>query len=99
MFVAMSRFAVANGMAGEVADAFRGRPHLVDQAPGFRRMEVLCPVDRPEEFLLITHWDAREHFERWHRGHHYRDAHAGIPKGLKLIPEETELRFFDVVSE
>jgi heme-degrading monooxygenase HmoA len=95
----MSRFTVANGMATEVAAAFRLRPHLVDQAPGFRRMEVLCPVGRPEEFLLITHWDEREHFEHWHRGHGYRDSHTGIPKGLKLVPEETEIRFFDVVAE
>lgn len=99
MFVAMSRFTVANGMADQVAEAFRVRPHLVDQAPGYRRMEVLCPVDRPEEFWLITHWDARADFEDWHRGHRYREAHAGIPRGLKLVPQETELRFFDLVAD
>lgn len=99
MFVAMSCFTVANDMGDEVAAAFLKRPHLVDQAPGFRRMEVLCPVDRPEQFWLITHWDDRTHFEDWHRGHDYHAAHVTIPKGLKLVPEETELRFFDLIAE
>ena len=43
----MSRFTVANGMEDEVRQAFRDRPHLVDDAPGFVRMEVLSPVDDP----------------------------------------------------
>jgi heme-degrading monooxygenase HmoA len=39
-FIALSRFAVANGMADQVKEAFMHRPHLVDDAPGFLRMQV-----------------------------------------------------------
>ncbi len=35
MVVALSRFTIANDMAGEVRQAFPHRPHLVDSAPGF----------------------------------------------------------------
>jgi hypothetical protein len=56
VFVALSRFTIANGMEEEVKAAFRARPHGVDHAPGFVRMEVLCPFDRPQEIWLITHW-------------------------------------------
>jgi hypothetical protein len=48
-FVAVSRFSVANGMIAEVKDAFRNRPHLVDGASGYHRMEVISPVDHPTE--------------------------------------------------
>lgn len=54
-FVALSQFTVANGtnepgeanpMTGRVKQAFLDRPHLVDGAPGFVRMEVISPDRR-----------------------------------------------------
>lgn len=96
-FMALSRFTVANGMDGAVKEAFRQRPHRVDDAPGFVRMEVLSPQDQPQQIWLLTFWRDRGSFEAWHRSHHYREAHSGIPKGLKLIPEETRMQYFDHV--
>lgn len=95
MFVTMSRFVVANGLEDEVREAFLARPGKVEEAPGFLRLEVLVPRDRREEFWLLTWWTDEASFETWHRGHSYRDAHAGIPKGLKLVPKETFVRTFD----
>ena len=85
-------------MTDEVKAAFRNRPHFVDSAAGFRRMEVISPVDRPEEIWLITFWTDEESFRTWHRSHLYRDSHKGIPKGLKLVPGETEIRHFEHVA-
>lgn len=97
-FVAISRFTIANGMTAQVKAAFRARPHLVDSASGFCRMEVISPVDHPEEIWLITFWTDEESFRTWHRSHMYRDSHKGIPKGLKLVPGETEIRHFEHVA-
>ncbi|MEO8056702.1 MAG: antibiotic biosynthesis monooxygenase family protein [Burkholderiales bacterium] len=94
-----SRFVIANGMVGEVREAFRSRPHHVDAAPGFIRMEVLSPTDRPEEVWLMTYWIDAKSYGDWHGSHMYRDSHAGIPKGLKLIGRETEIRQLDVICE
>lgn len=96
-FVALSRFVIANGMAAEVKQAFRNRPHLVDDAPGFLRMEVVSPVERPDEIWLITFWTSQASFRAWHRGHGFHASHGGIPKGLKLVPTETEIRHFEHV--
>lgn len=96
-FVAVSKFAVANGMVGEVKQAFRDRPHLVDGAAGFVRMEVLSPLDRPEEIHLVTYWADAESFRAWHHSHLYHDSHKGIPKGLKVVPGETKIREFERV--
>lgn len=98
-FVVLSRFRVANDMAPAVAEAFQSRPHLVNQHPGFLRMEVISPEEEPKEFWLWTYWTSRATYEEWHRSHHYRDAHAGMPKGLKLDPTATELRYFTHIAD
>lgn len=99
MFVAMSRFVVANGMTSEVREAFRNRPRQVEHAEGFLGMQVLNPEGNPDEFWLVTRWCSRQDYTRWHRSHHYRDSHRGIPRGLKLVRGETEIRCFDVIAE
>lgn len=99
MFVALSRFTVANGMEKAVTDAFVARPHHVDHVPGFVRMEVLNPKGKPEEFWLMTWWQNEAAFDVWHRSHAYHDSHAGIPKGLKLLPGSTEICRLELIAE
>jgi heme-degrading monooxygenase HmoA len=97
-YVAISRFRVRNGMEPEVAAAFRERPHRVDEAPGFVRMDVLSPANDAAEFWLITYWSDEESFRTWHHGHEFRESHAGIPRGVRLDPAATELRAFRYVA-
>jgi heme-degrading monooxygenase HmoA len=98
-FVALSRFVVSNGFEAEVKAALRERPHLVNRTAGFVRMEVLCPLDRPQEIWPVTHWRHADECRAWHRGHAYRESHRGIPKGLKLVGREPCIRAFEVVCE
>lgn len=98
MFVALSRFTIANDMAEKIKDAFASRPRLVENAPGFLRLDVISPVDNPQEVWLLTYWENEQSFTTWHHSHLYRDSHRGIPKGLKLVPQSVQLRFFDHVS-
>lgn len=99
MFVVLSKFVVANGMEEAVAQAFRDRPRQVEQVPGFIRMEVLNPSGRTAEFWLMTWWTDEASFRGWHKSHLYHEAHRGVPKGLKLLPEETLMRTFSAVCE
>lgn len=99
MYLALSRFTIANDMTEPVRQAFLQRPHRVDEAPGFIRMEVASPVDQPSEFWLLTYWDSVENFETWHRSHAFHDSHRGIPKGLKLVPKSTEIRVFEIIAD
>ena len=98
-FMASSRFVVRNGMQEQVCEAFRTRPHLVDAAAGFCRMEVLRPLDAPEEFWLMTWWTDEASFATWHHGHLYRDSHAGIPKGLKLVAGSVQIRRLELIAQ
>lgn len=97
-FVSLSRFRVRNGMAAEVAAAFRDRPHLVEGAGGFVRMDVLTPSDDDSEFWLLTYWTDEASFREWHHSHLYRESHSGIPAGLKLDASATQLRAFKYVA-
>ena len=99
MFVALSRFTIANNMTDEVRTAFRNRPHLVDGAPGFIGMEVMSPLGNPEEIWLLTRWNDEQSYRNWHRGHEYHESHKGIPRGLKLVPGSATVRLFEVFSE
>lgn len=94
MFVALSTFAIANGMVDGVQEAFRNRPHLVDGVSGFVRMDVFSPLDNPSEIWLLTYWRDAESYHAWHRSHAHHESHRGIPKGLKLVPRSAQLRFF-----
>jgi heme-degrading monooxygenase HmoA len=96
-FVALSRFTVANGMTPQVKEAFVNRPHLVDGAPGFLGMEVLCPLDNADEFWLLTRWADEQSYRLWHGSHVYHASHHGIPRGLKLAPGRTTVRLFERV--
>lgn len=98
-FLALSKFKVRNGLESEVRDAFLQRPHLVDEADGFVRMDVVSPTADGAEFWLLTYWQDEESFRRWHHSHLYRESHAGIPRGLKLVPEATELLTFRYITD
>jgi heme-degrading monooxygenase HmoA len=98
MFIALSQFTVANGMTAQVKEAFANRPHLVEEAPGFLRLEVISPLDDRDEIWLLTYWRDEASFKAWHHSHLYHDSHKGIPRGLKLVPRSVRLRFFEHVS-
>ncbi|MEO8603997.1 MAG: antibiotic biosynthesis monooxygenase [bacterium] len=93
----MSTFVIANGMTEAVKAAFVHRPHLVEHAAGFVRMEVITPLDCPDEIWLLTYWSDEASFHTWHHSPAHHDSHRGIPKGLKLAPKQTRMRFFHQV--
>lgn len=99
MFVALSCFTIANEKTDEVRAAFCERPHLVDDVPGFVRMQVMSPVDSRAEIWLVTQWDDEQSYRDWHHGHLYHESHKGIPAGLKLVKGSASVRLFDVFAE
>ena len=100
MFVVISKFTVDNqdGMTEAIKTAYRERPHLVEHAVGFVRLDVLSPLESPNQIWLITYWVEQENFQHWFRTHAYRQAHQSIPGNLKLISSETEMLFFDHIA-
>src|SRR5271170_4603027 len=80
-------------MEEAVRQAFRDRPHFVDQAPGFLSMEVLAKQDDPSFFWLSTWWADLRSYQAWHSSEAHAASHRGIPKGLRLDATYTKLIF------
>jgi heme-degrading monooxygenase HmoA len=97
-FVALSRFTVANGVEQQVKEAFRNRPHLVENASGFLRLDVLSPLENQNEIWLLTYWDSEASFQAWHASHAFQKAHRALPKGVKLDPKATRLTFLEHIA-
>ncbi len=97
MITVLSRFTIMNGMENEVREAFINRPHLVEKAPGFLRLEVLSPSGQPAEFWLLTYWETEQHFRDWHK-HHRHESHQLMPKGLRLDARGTNVQVLDHIA-
>jgi signal transduction histidine kinase/heme-degrading monooxygenase HmoA len=96
--LAISRFRVANGLEQAVKEAFEERPHLVDQAPGFKSANVFTNLRDPATFLLVTEWTDVGSYRAWHSSEAHTLSHLGIPPGLKLNSAQTELTFWNEIQ-
>jgi len=59
----------------------------------------MSPLDNRAEIWLVTRWTDAQSYHTWHKGHSYHASHSGIPKGLKLVPNSTEIRLFELFAE
>src|ERR1700689_2967773 len=91
MITVMSRFRVRNGLEAEVRLSFVNRPRLVENAPGFRGLEVMTDAADPTVFLLLTRWTDEASFKTWHCSDAHHQSHRFMPRGLKLDPSFTSL--------
>jgi heme-degrading monooxygenase HmoA len=100
LIAVLSKFTVAGDqdMIDAVKEAYVNRPHLVENAPGFVRLDVIRQVDNPAAFWLLTYWESEEAFRQWYQTHQYHSAHAAIPDKLKLVPHSTELQIFEYIG-
>ncbi|MDZ7750611.1 MAG: antibiotic biosynthesis monooxygenase [Gammaproteobacteria bacterium] len=95
MVLVISRFRVRNGMEDAVRVAFDQRPRLVEEAAGFLGIEVFTDAADDALFYLVTRWTSAAAFHAWHASHQFQESQRGIPKGLKLDPEVTEIRVME----
>ncbi len=100
MFTVISKFTVdnKNNMTDSVKNAYCERPHIVENAAGFVRLDVLSPLENPNEIWLITYWADESSFQEWYRTHQFKEAHSKIPAGLKLTSKKTEMIFFEHIT-
>jgi heme oxygenase (mycobilin-producing) len=81
MYVSVSHLAVDPARAAEVIAAFGQRAHLVDDVPGFQRLEVWQGRE-PGEIMMVSWWSDRPSFTAYMRSAEHRCSHDRIPEGL-----------------
>lgn len=81
-YVSVSRLRIAEDEAPGLIQAFQGRVHLVESAPGFHRLEV-WQGSEPGEILMVSWWCDRESFKAYMRSPEHRTSHGRIPRELR----------------
>ena|ERR1700754_4859878 len=102
MYVSMSRLRVAATESDALIEAFRGRAHLVDHAPGFLDLEVWRSDRDPEEVLMVSRWRDRAAFTAYMRSAEHKVSHARIDPALKAaiqLERLDHLHTYEVVAE
>ena len=75
-------------------EAFRNRPMLVDDMPGFISNQVLRPVNDGDPYLVLTLWQSRGDFEAWIQSDAFVKGHARsgtLPKEAFVKPNVLEV--------
>ena len=78
VFVGTNRIRVQKGTGHELEERFAKRGG-VEREAGFVRFQMwkLDADDEYEEYLIVTHWESKEHQRAWVRGEGFREAHSG----------------------
>lgn len=84
----------------ERAQAFEAswsqRMGMVDHMPGFHGMEVLRDGGTPGHYVVVTRWEAQEHFDAWRNSPEFVAGHSRQPSGPGG-PAPLAIEFFEIV--
>jgi heme-degrading monooxygenase HmoA len=78
MIVVSNRLQVAKGQEQEFEKRFEGRARLVENMPGFVRLEILRPV-KSDYYIVLTHWQEEASFRAWTDSAEFKEAHRNRP--------------------
>ncbi len=88
MIVVSNRIQVAVGHEAAFEKRFAGRAGLVENHPGFIRLEILRPktvqmhgqpLGGSAYYVVLTYWENEEAFVKWTESEDFRMAHANRP--------------------
>ena len=79
MIVVSNRLQVAKGHEKEFEERFEGRARLVENMPGFVRLEILRPV-KSDYYIVLTHWRDEASFQAWTESAEFKEAHRNRPR-------------------
>lgn len=78
MIVVANRIQVAQGHEAEFEKRFAGRAGLVENMPGFVRLEVMRPL-KGDYYVILTHWQDEVSFRAWTESQEFKEAHSHRP--------------------
>ena len=78
MIAVSNRLQVAKGQEAEFEKRFEGRARLVENMPGFVRLEILRPI-KSDYYIVLTHWTDEASFRAWTDSAEFKEAHRNRP--------------------
>jgi heme-degrading monooxygenase HmoA len=79
MIVVSNRLQVAKGHEEDFEKRFEGRARLVENMPGFVRLEILRPL-KSDYYIVLTHWQDEASFQAWTESAEFKEAHRNRPR-------------------
>ena len=79
MIAVSNRLQVAKGQEKEFEARFEGRARLVENMPGFVRLEILRPL-KSDYYIVLTHWKDEASFHAWTESAEFKEAHRNRPR-------------------
>lgn len=76
MIVSLFHVTVPAQAVATFEQSWRNRAGKVDAMPGFRGLEVLRSGETPGKYIVLTHWETREDFDRWASSPGFTASHA-----------------------
>ena len=76
MIVSLFHVTVPAQAVAPFEQSWRQRAGKVDAMPGFRGLEVLRSGNTPGTYIVLTHWETREDFDRWASSPEFTASHA-----------------------
>ena len=100
MFIAMNRFKVLPGAAGEFEQVWTTRDTHLREVPGFVEFHLLRGPERDDHVLYASHslWRSRADFEAWTHSEAFRLAHGSAGGNKPLYLGHPEFEGFEVIQ-
>jgi heme-degrading monooxygenase HmoA len=76
MIVSMFHVQVPETAIAGFERSWTQRAGRVDAMPGFRDLEVLKDGSQAGAYIVLTHWETKEDYERWANSPDFAAAHA-----------------------
>ena len=96
MMTVITRTVLREGTEPEWDAAMRARLDAAGGRGGWIGGQLLIPLERLNERLIVGTWDTRADWEAWHADEAFRDTRLRI-EGLEERPSETN--WYEVMAE
>ena len=87
-FVAINYITCQPDFAERFEYLFSTRAGEIDKMEGFKYMEVLRPASEGKPYLIVSHWEAEEHFKAWTKSEAFLKGHRRGFEDIQKAKEE-----------
>jgi heme-degrading monooxygenase HmoA len=105
-FVAVNYIACKPEYAERFEALFKTRARAIDTLPGFIDMQVLKPTEEDGEYLVVSRWEGKEHFDAWVGSPEFLEGHkrgfediAAAKRAGEESPMTSTFRTYSVLTD
>ena len=87
MMTIVTHVEVKPGSEAQWDKTMQERLRAAEQRPGWVAGQLLRPVDKPQDRVIVGTWESRDAWEAWHRDPAFRETRGRLD-GLQARPDQ-----------